>query len=289
MRGFEFVRPATLEEAIRLLDTDDPTVRPFSGGTGIMQMMKAGIFQPSKLICLSSLGGQHSAIAADEAGALTIGALATMRSVEHSPVVLEHAPILPKVMKRLANVRVRNVATIGGALAHGDPHMDLPPVLAALDAEAVVDGPNGQRRIAVAKLYAGYYETVLSRGELITAVSLPVAAGRSAAYRKTTARTVDDWPALGIAASIGLRGGAVDHIRLFASAATERLTRLTQAETKLRGKAPEPELLQEAGGIAAGEVEVIEDAHGSAAYKTALVAVEVRRALEDALKQGGEA
>jgi carbon-monoxide dehydrogenase medium subunit len=289
MRGFELVRPATLEEAIRLLDTDDPTVRPFSGGTAIMQMMKSGIFQPSKLICLTSLAGQHSGIAVDDAGNLTIGALATMRSVEHSPVVLEHAPLLPKVMKRLANVRVRNVATIGGALAHGDPHMDLPPVLAALDAEAVVDGPNGQRRIAVAELYAGYFETVLARGEIITAVSLPSAAGRMASYRKTTARTVDDWPALGVAASIGLRGGTFDHVRLFASAATDKMTRLVEAEAHLGGRKPEPELLQEAGRIAAGEVEVIEDAHGSAAYKMALVAVEVRRALEDALKQGSEA
>ncbi|MGB3387812.1 MAG: xanthine dehydrogenase family protein subunit M [Pseudaminobacter sp.] len=288
MRGFELVRPATLEEAIRLLDTDDPTVRPLSGGTAIMQMMKTGIFKPSRLVCLSSLAGNHSTITVDDMGCLCIGAMTTLGAIEHSQVVLQHAPLLPRVMKRLANVRVRNVATVGGALAHGDPHMDLPPVLAALDAEVIAQGPGGQRRIPVAKLYAGYFETILQRGEIIASVSVPPQAGRNSTYRKTTTRTADDWPALGVAASVGLGEGVLQHVRLFASAATERMTRLERAEAHLRGKQPRAELLEEAGRIAAEEVEVIEDAHGSATYKVALVAVQVRRALHEALHQGSE-
>lgn len=288
MRGFELVRPATLEEAIRLLDTDDPTVRPLSGGTAIMQMMKTGIFKPSRLVSLSSLAGDHSAITLDDKGFLSIGAMTTLAAVEHSQVVLQHAPLLPKVMKRLANVRVRNAATVGGALAHGDPHMDLPPVLAALDAEVIAQGPGGQRRIPVADLYAGYFETVLQRGEIIASVSVPPRNGCNSVYRKTTTRTADDWPALGVATSLGLEEGVLQHVRLFASAATERMTRLGSAEAHLRGKRPEAKLLEEAGRIAAQEVEVIDDAHGSAAYKVALVAVQVRRALHEALQQGSE-
>jgi carbon-monoxide dehydrogenase medium subunit len=286
MRGFELVRPATLEEAIRLLDTEDPTVRAISGGTAIMQMMKTGIFKPSRLVSLSLLAGDHSAITLGEKGCLCIGAMATLGAIEHSQTVLHHAPLLSKVMKRLANVRVRNVATVGGALAHGDPHMDLPPVLAALDAEVIAQGPGGQRRIPVAKLYAGYFETVLQRGEIIASVSVPPRNGRNSAYRKTTTRTADDWPALGVAASLGLGEGVLQHVRLFASAATERMTRLANAEAHLHGKQPLAELLQEVGRIAAAEIEVIEDAHGSAAYKVALVAVQVRRALQEALQQG---
>jgi carbon-monoxide dehydrogenase medium subunit len=284
MRGFELVHPTTIEEAVRLLDTDDPTVRPFSGGTAIMQMMKAGIFKPSRLVSLSRLAGDHSAITIDDKGRLCVGAMTTLGAIEHSQMVLQHAPLLPKVMKRLANVRVRNVATVGGALAHGDPHMDLPPVLAVLDAEVVAQGPGGQRRIPVAELYAGYFETVLQRGEIIASVSVPPQNGRNSSYRKTTTRTADDWPALGVAASVGLVEGVLQHVRLFVSAATERMTRLARAEAYLRGKQPQAALLEEASRIAAEEVEVIEDAHGSAAYKVALVAVQVRRALHEALQ-----
>ena len=134
MTPFDLVEPASLKEAIALIDPDDPDVRPIAGGTALMLMMKAGVFRPRRLVSLRKLGDGFTRIAAAPSGELTIGALAPLAALEHSPEVARHAPVIARTMKRLSNVRVRNVATVGGALAHGDPHMDLPPVLIALGA-----------------------------------------------------------------------------------------------------------------------------------------------------------
>ncbi len=102
---------------------------------------------------------------------------------------------------------MRNVARVGGALAHGDPHMDLPPVLVALGARITINGPARTRELPLEELYAGYYETVLEKNELISAVTVPALDGRKAAYMKVTSRSADDWPALGVAVSFTLKDG----------------------------------------------------------------------------------
>lgn len=286
MSGFELVHPASLREAIAMLDTEDPSVRAFSGGTALMLMMKTGVFRPSRLICLAGTEKSHAAIAARPDGALTIGALATLASVEYSPDVIRLAPVIARAMKRLANLRVRNVARIGGSLAHGDPHMDLPPVLAALGAEVSVEGPKGQRRLAVENLYSGYYETVLKQGELIAAVHVPPQRGWFSAYLKCTTRSADDWPALGVAVALKVENGSIADSRIAVAAATERLTRLRSAEAALAGEKAADAAIARAAEAAAAEAQTVDDSRGSAAYKTALVRVYVRRALRDALDHG---
>jgi carbon-monoxide dehydrogenase medium subunit len=282
MNNFEFAEPQSLDEAIALLDTEDPTVRPFSGGTALMLMMKSGVFEPSRLISLRRIEERHAAISAAADGALKLGAMASLSKIEHSPEVMRLAPTLSRAMKRLSNVRVRNVARLGGNLAHGDPHMDLPPVLCALRANVVAQGPSGERRIAVENLFAGYYETVLKQGELIREVEIPSQQGWSSFYSKVTTRTYDDWPALGVAVSIKSREGVVEDCRVVVSAATEKLTRLASAESALRGKSADNAAFVMAGEAAASEAETIDDARGSASYKTDLLRVYVRRALQAA-------
>ena len=282
MIGFELVQPSSLHEAIALLDTDDTSVRAFSGGTALMLMMKSGAFAPSRLVCLAGIEPAHAAIAATPDGGLRVGALATLASIEYSADVIRLAPVVARAMRRLANVRVRNVARIGGSLAHGDPHMDLPPVLAALGAEVAVEGPRGPRRIAVESLYAGYYETALTRGELITAVVLPPQRGWSSVYLKCTARSADDWPALGVAVSLKRDGGRVSESRIMISAATEKLTRLRAAEAALAGAPANERAFARAAEAAATEAQTVDDSRGSAAYKTALLRVYLRRALQQA-------
>src|SRR6266436_1450466 len=167
MTPFELAEPATVEDALRLLDPQDSTVRPLGGGTALMLMMKAGVFRPTRLVSLRKIAGLSRVIATPDGG-LAIGALTPLSDVEHSAEVAHRAGVIVRTMRRLSNVRVRNVATIGGNLAHGDPHMDLPPVLMALDASIVVVGRAGERTLRVENLFAGYYETVLEPGELIT-------------------------------------------------------------------------------------------------------------------------
>jgi carbon-monoxide dehydrogenase medium subunit len=251
-----------------------------------MLMMKAGVFRPDKLISLRKIEGKYSGISTGGDG-LRIGAMTTLGALERSADVRKHAPVLSAALPRLSNVRVRNVATVGGALAHGDPHMDLPPVLMALGATLTVIGPKGERKLAVEDLFAGYYETVLEKNELIAEVHVPAQGARKAAYFKVTTGSADDWPALGVAAVIEGDGKAIKSMRLVASAATDKATRLKSAETVLAGKTVTDDLLKQAGEAAVAECEFIADVRGSVPYKRELMRVYVRRAVRAALDGSG--
>jgi carbon-monoxide dehydrogenase medium subunit len=157
----------------------------------------------------------------------------------------------------LSNVRVRNVATVGGALAHADPHMDLPPLFCALGARVTIEGKEGRRTAPVEELYAGYLETTLKPGELITEVEVPALGKRGTAYLKCTTRSADDWPAVGVAVALG------DEDRIFVSAATDRPTRIS-GEKALAG------------------LKIESDLHGSADYKKQLLRVYLKRAIDEA-------
>src|ERR1700686_2872861 len=170
------VEPKSLKEAVSLLEPEEPTIRAVAGGTALMLMMKAGVFRPTRLICLHGIEPEYSRITVT-GNALRIGAMATLSDVEHDANVAARLPVLKRALRTLSNVRVRNVARVGGALAHGDPHMDLPPVLAALGARVAISGPNGDRELPLEQLYRGYYETTLEKSELITSVTVPALDG----------------------------------------------------------------------------------------------------------------
>jgi aerobic carbon-monoxide dehydrogenase medium subunit len=282
MIAFEMVEPTSLKAAVAMLDPQQPTIRPVAGGTALMLMMKAGVFRPTRLVSLHRIEAEHSRIAINGSGEFRIGALATLSQLEHDRDIAARLPVLKRALRTLSNPRVRNVARVGGALAHGDPHMDLPPVLAALAARVSIIGPQGSRELPLAELYTGYYETVLERNELITAVTVPPLGSRKAAYVKVTARSADDWPALGIAVSFTLQDGAVRDPIVVISAATEKVTRLVDAEQALHGGRLDDQGLRQAGDAAAKEAALLTDAHGSAGYKRELLRVYLGRAMRQA-------
>lgn len=286
MNPFELVEPTSLTAAVGLLDSDDPSVRPIAGGTALMLMMKAGVFKPEKLVSLRRIERVYSRVSAASDG-LRIGAMTTLGTLERSDEVKKHAPLVSRTLLTLSNVRVRNVATVGGALAHGDPHMDLPPVLMALGATLTVVAPDGERRLAVEDLFSGYYETVLEKNELIADVHVPSQGLKKAAYFKVTTGSVDDWPALGVVAVLDTEGDTIKTSRLVASAATDKATRLLSAEAVLNGKTVDDKLLAKAGDAALEDCELIADVRGSVSYKRELMRVYVRRAVRRALS--GEA
>jgi carbon-monoxide dehydrogenase medium subunit len=281
---FDMVEPTSLKDAMALLDPNDPTIRPVSGGTALMLMMKAGVFQPSKLISLQRIEPDYGRITVTANGDLRIGAMTTLSELEQDPNVASRLPVLKRALRTLSNPRVRNVARVGGALAHGDPHMDLPPVLAALGARIAISGPKGDRELPLEKLYTGYYETVLEKNELITSVIVPTLNGHKAAYMKVTLRTADDWPALGVAVSFAYEGRTIRDPRVVVSAATEKVTRMTATEKVLQNAAPDDLALTRAGDAAVGEATILSDAHGSAPYKRELLRVYVRRAVRQAIE-----
>jgi carbon-monoxide dehydrogenase medium subunit len=282
------VEPTSLKEAVSLLDPEEPTIRPVAGGTALMLMMKSGVFQPTRLVCLHRIEPEHARITVAGDGALRIGAMATLRQLEKDANLAAHLPVLKRALRTLSNVRVRNVARVGGALAHGDPHMDLPPVLAALGARVSIAGPKQKRDLPVENLYAGYYETVLEKNELITAVTVPPLNGRKAAYMKVTSRTADDWPSLGVAVSFALKDDKIGNPTVVISAATAKVTRMKSAEAALSGATPDDPSLRRAGDAAAEEAEILSDAHGSAPYKRELLRVYLRRAVRQALDGSAE-
>lgn len=282
MAPFEFVVPATLNEAIALLDPDDPGIRPVGGATAVMLMMKAGVLQLTRMVSLRNLEPEHSSVSVDTAGNLHIGGLASLSSLEHSPLVKKGWPLLTRTLRTLSNVRVRNVATLGGNLAHGDPHMDMPPVLSALGATAVLSGPSGKRQVRIEDLCTGYYETVVARNELITEVIVPPQGAHRAAYMKVTTRAAHDWPALGVAVVLDMDGDRIKSSSLIVGAATDRATRLVGAESLLQGQTLSDELLRAAGDNAAQQIDIVGDPHGSASYKKQLLRVYLGRAIRKA-------
>jgi aerobic carbon-monoxide dehydrogenase medium subunit len=283
MAPFELEEPGSLTEALGLLDPEDSAVRPIAGGTALMLMMKSGLYRPRRLVSLRKVAPGLADIGVGPDGALEIGAMVRLSELQRSAVIRDFAPLIAETLRTHSNVRVRNVATIGGNLAHADPHMDLPPMLIALDARVRAAGPAGEREIAVEDLFAAYLETVLANNELITSVVVPAQPQRRAAYIKCTARSADDWPALGIAVSFEIEDGVVRDARIAIGAATETAMRLRQAEALLTVRRLDDALLKDVGRAASAEAPVVADHHGSASYKRVLVEVYLRRTLHQAL------
>lgn len=283
MSPFELLEPRSLSEAAGLLNDGDASARPVAGGTAIMLMMKMGVLRPARLVSLRSVEKRYSEIGAAPDGGLRIGAMATLSALERSSLVKSQAPVITRTLRTLSNVRVRNVATVGGHLAHGDPHTDLPPVLIALGASVTTVSARGGRTLPLEKLYAGYLETTLERGELIAEVTVPALGRRRATYLKCTTRSADDWPALGVAVALDVDNGTVRDSRIVISAATNTPTRLAAAESALRGAKVDDAVLRRVADAAASAADVIADEHGSAPYKRELVRVYVARAVRAAL------
>lgn len=283
MIPFEWEEPDSLDAAIAILASGDESVRPIAGGTALMLMMKAGVYSPTRLVSLAKIEPHYSGISVESDGALKIGAMASLSQLEQAPPVARSFPVIRRALRTLSNVRVRNVARVGGALAHGDPHMDLPPLLAALGAVVAIRGPDGAHELPVEGLYLGYYETVLRQGELIESVRVPPLNGARAAYVKVTSRSADDWPAINIGVRLAMNHDRILAARIVISAATERVTRLHETEQMLTGEIPDAKILSEAGDLAVREISFLSDAHGSAAFKKELLRIWLRRAVGEAV------
>lgn len=281
MSSFDLVEPRTLDEAFASLDSTDPAVRPIGGGTALMLMMKAQIFKPVRLVSLRHLGGDFSGIRiAPDTRSVRIGAMTTFAELEHAAEIKRHLPVVTATMLTLANVRVRNVATVGGNLAHGDPHLDLPPVWTALGARVNIRSRKSARTIPVEQLFAGYYETTLAQGEIIESIEVPLKPDWRSHYSKVTTRSAHDWPALGISVSARIAGSRIDDLTLVLSAAVDRPTRLTAAEKVLRGASIDDAVLRRASEAAVAEVHIESDLRGSAEYKRHLLRVHLGRAIK---------
>lgn len=277
MRHFELVEPKTLQEACALLG-DDAEAKPVAGGTALLTIIKQGLLLPKSLINLKKIGDASEIDFSPQHG-LRIGALATINDIETSPLVREHYPALAEACHVVANIRIRNMATIGGNLAHGDYQSDPPTVLAALDARIEVMSATGLRELPLADFQLGSYETALAPGELVSAILIPPPSGMRGLYIKFTTGSSEERPCAGVAAFARIENGICRELRLAVGAVSPRALRVTSGEERARNQPLTMELIQNIANEAARVIEPIDDVRGPADYKRHLVGVLVRRAV----------
>jgi len=284
MNAFEFRQPETLEEALTLLHDLGEDARVMAGGTALVIMMKQRLVMPDCLISLQKLRGLDQIQEAN--GELRLGALTTHRAVERSPVVHTRLPALAETYAHVATIRIRNVATVGGALAHADPNQDSPVMLMALDAQVRLTSTAGSRQVPMAEFFSDYYETIRQPDELVTEVVVPALQPHSGSvYLKFLPRTADDYATVGVAATVTIdpASGSCQDCRIAMGSVAPTPVRATEAETLVRGgQRLTSELAREAGALAQRVTDPISDTRGSAEYKRAMAGVFVRRALEQA-------
>lgn len=284
MTPFEYRTPKNLKEVHATLKEFGSDAKLIAGGTALVIMMKQRLVRPSCLVSLGSVRGLNGIELKD--GGLSIGGLATHRAVEGSPLVRRRLPMLAETYHHVATLRIRNMATVGGGLAHADPNQDPPPSLIALGATVKATSANGSRTLALDEFFKDYYETVLEPDEIITEVMVPkMAPNTGAAYIKFLPRTADDYATVSAAAVLTLDKSmkTIADVRIALGSVGVTPIRATAAEDVLRGQPLKVEAFAEAGEKAKEAVDPVSDFRGSAGYKKDMAAVFVRRALEKAL------
>src|SRR5437016_12314958 len=172
MRNFDYLEPTTVAEACALLKQYSGEAKVFAGGSHLTILMKQGLYQPKALINIKKMS-QLKGIKYDASEGLTIGALVTHREIETSAMVREKVPVLSDAEREVANIRVRNMGTIGGNLASGEPLTDLSQIFIALEARAEITGPGGQRTILLEELFVDFYQTNVADDEILTDGVIP--------------------------------------------------------------------------------------------------------------------
>ena len=282
MRDFFFHAPTSLPEALSLLEEHREDGRAFAGGTALVVLMKQNLVDADHLISLERVPGLSGI--RTEADGLHIGALTRHRDVETSGLVKQHAPLLADVYSNVATVRIRNVATVGGGLAHADPAQDPPPGLIALDAKVRLVSRGGERTVPVDELFLDYYETSIRPGELLTEVIVPPQpAGARGVYLKFLPRTADDYATVSVAALGQVEGGVCRSLRIALGAAGPTPVHATAVEQALVGKQVNAQAIRQAADAVASQVDPLDDFRGSSDYKRDMAVVFTRRALERVL------
>ena len=217
MISFTYLEPADIDEVLAALARYGDEAKVIAGGTGLVNLMKQRLVQPTYLIGLRRLAGLSGV---DYDGALRIGALCTHRMIETSSLVRDHASLLADTFQHVASVRIRAMATIGGALAHADPNQDTPPTLMVLDAQVRLRSQQRAREVSICEFFTGYYETVLEPDELVTTVVIPQQPENSGvAFIKFLPQTHDDYATVAVAARVTLDGDHITDARVALGAA----------------------------------------------------------------------
>ena len=279
---FEYEVATSVDEAISLLQRHGPEAHVLAGGHSLVPMMKLRLASPEVVIDIHKLDGELRYIR-DDGGVLKIGALVRHQDLLESELIKERYAVLGEAEALIADPLVRNMGTVGGSLANGDPGEDLPAAFVALGCEVVVRGPDGERTISIDDLYAGFYETILEPGEIVTEARISWAPDASS-YTKVKRRT-GDYAAAAIGVALNMNGEEIEDVRVGMCGVGSTTLRARGAEELLRGQRPDAELYKRAGERAAEESEPLDDARGTVPFKRDLVKVLLGRALAKAVER----
>jgi carbon-monoxide dehydrogenase medium subunit len=276
--AFEYLRPKTIPEAIALLEQHGDEAKIMSGGQSLIPMMKLRLARPGFLIDINRIPNLN--YVKEDEGFLKIGALAREADLDKSALIKTKYPILRDTVAVIADPQVRNLATLAGNLAHGDPANDHPATMLALGASIVATGPNGERIVPVSEFFLSLFSTLLEPNEVLTEVRIPIPpAGSGGAYLKVE-RKVSDFATAAVAAQLTLDSfGSVTYAGIGVTNVGPKPLKAKRAEEFLIGKKPDDVTFRQAAQLASDDSEPSADLRGPAEYKRGLVKELTRRAL----------
>ena len=284
--AFEYHAPSTIDEATALLSKLGEDAKVLSGGQSLIPLMKLRLASPAHLVDINAIPGLSGIREAD--GFLRIGALTRESDLEESEIVRTRYPLLHDTSKVIADPIVRNLATIGGNLAHGDPANDHPATMLALGAEIVAVGPKGERRMPIATFFTGPFETGLKPNEILVEIRVPIPPARSGGAYLKLERKVGDFATAAVAVQVTLgANGACEQAGIGLTNVGLTPIKATKAEASLKGKALDESAIKQAAELAAKAAEPSADLRGSVEYKKDLVRVLTARALRKAVERAG--
>ncbi len=285
--AFEYLRPRTVPEAVAMLQQHGDDAKILSGGQSLIPMMKLRLARPSHLIDINRISGL--AYLKEDGGFLKIGGLTREAEIEASTVVRQKYPILLDTARVIADPQVRNLATVGGNLAHGDPANDHPATMIALGAQVVATGAKGERVIPIDSFFKSLFETDLKHDEILTEIRIPVPPAKSGGAYFKLERKVGDFATAAVAVQLTLDGsGAVQKIGIGMTNVGPTPLRAKKAEAALTGKKPDHAAIDQAAKLAAEESQPSADLRGPVEYKRGLIREFTKRAIAKALERAGK-
>lgn len=280
--AFEYMRPTSLAEAIRLLAECDDEVKIIAGGHSLLPMMKLRLSAPSSLIDIGRLS-ELSGIR-EQNGTIIIGACTTHYMAETSPILGERCPLMAETAAAIGDVQVRNRGTIGGSVAHADPAADWPAAVLALDAQIKLISGTGERTVSASDFFVDLLTTTMETNEILTEIHVPVDPPRTGSAYLKVPQPASGFALTGVAAQVTL--GADDRITRVAVGITgvgSTPYRADSTEQALQGQPADADAVAQAAEHAAEGTDPIEDIHASPEYRLHLARVYTRRALEAAI------
>jgi aerobic carbon-monoxide dehydrogenase medium subunit len=285
--SFEYLRPKTIPEAIAFLRQYGDDAKILSGGQSLIPMMKLRLARPGYLVDINRIAGLSHI--KEEGGFLKIGGLTREAELEASPVVRAKYPIIIDTAHVIADPQVRNLATVGGNLAHGDPANDHPATMLALGAQIVATGPKGERVISVEDFFLSLFSTALQYDEILTEIRIPIPPPRSGGAYFKLERKVGDFATAAVAAQLTLDGnGACQKVGIGLTNVGPTPIKARKAEDFLRGKKLDGSTIAQAAQLAADESEPSADLRGPVEYKKSLVKELTKRALTRAVERAAK-